>query len=907
MKLLGLLVIVIGPDRFKAEFYKLMGESIVPSLTRSFNDWVDRGRLPDRLNLAQIIMLPKPNRDNMLVSSYCLISLLNHEVKLFAKILANRLRRVLPRLVHEAQVGFVQGRSITKNLRSILASLERLKISFDAEKAFDRIEWPFLFSTLDTYGFKGWFVQVIRALYSSPVARDRQSSFLFQVSVIFKDVAAYFLEVEWNILGESQKELYKMVIKEIHGILMSRGYSIVSPDVIFKIQKEDEKYFTHHFEWEGKENPNDPTKSLPIVTSVFSLSVKQEGDLPFVDHPESETSQQTYPPVMCSHNVKPGIVIRFEQERFKTEPQESEERGNLTTTGTCSESLAAEPTVEILKMEEVPVSDQLERGEEDTDTKSDDGFGKNSKRMRDCNKQRIEEWKHKDPSTDSTAPLADCVGDMSKVTPPTMKEKHQNRYRPNACTEQGRNYNHFSNLAQHQRFNGERLFQSTTCEERLSQNSNLTGGKKVHRHKSFQCTECEKCFPYKSELIIHHKVHKGQKPSKCSVHDESFSQTLKRKRHELTNTRKRQEHEKNHQEANLFKCSICDKFFNQKSNLRIHETIHTGEKPHTYSECDNNFNNQSAIGTYERIHTGEKLYKCSKSDKRFNFTSSLRNHGRIHMGEKPYKCSQCDKSFSQKTKLRIHERIHTGEKPYKCFQCDKCFTQTNVLRIHERIHTGEKPYKCSQCDKTFNCTSTLRTHERIHTGEKPYKCSQCDKVFNEKSKVRIHERIHTGEKPYKCSQCDKSFAQTNVLRVHERIHTGEKPYKCSQCDKSFTQTNVLRVHERIHTGEKPYKCSQCDKTFNSPSNLRVHERIHTGEKPYKCSECDKSFNRASNLRDHEKIHTGEKPYKCSQCDKGFKQKYKLRIHEKIHTGEKPYKCSECDKSFIIKSSLRTHE
>ncbi|XP_030050293.1 zinc finger protein 398 [Microcaecilia unicolor] len=198
-----------------------------------------------------------------------------------------------------------------------------------------------------------------------------------QVSVIFKDVAAYFLEVEWNILGEWQKELYKMVIKEIHGILISRGYSIVSPDVIFKIKKEDEKYFTQQIEWEGKEYPNDPNKSLPIVTSVFSLSIKQEEDFPFVNYPESETSEQIHPSVTSSHNVKPGIVIRFEQERLKTEPQESEERGNMTTTGTCEEldeagskSLTAEPKVEILKIEEVPVGDRLQGGEEDTDTNS---------------------------------------------------------------------------------------------------------------------------------------------------------------------------------------------------------------------------------------------------------------------------------------------------------------------------------------------------------------------------------------------------------------------------------------------------------------------------------------------------------------------------------------------------------
>ncbi|XP_029452665.1 uncharacterized protein LOC115088545 [Rhinatrema bivittatum] len=147
-----------------------------------------------------------------------------------------------------------------------------------------------------------------------------------QASVTFSDVAAYFLEGEWDILGEWQKELYKKVIKEIHGILMLRGYSIVNPDVIFKVKKEDEKYFTQHCEWEGKENMKDPSMSLPIVTSVFSLSVKQEEDLPFLDPPESEANEEIHP--------------------------------LLTSSQGCS----SDPTVENLKMEESSVSNQLEEG-----------------------------------------------------------------------------------------------------------------------------------------------------------------------------------------------------------------------------------------------------------------------------------------------------------------------------------------------------------------------------------------------------------------------------------------------------------------------------------------------------------------------------------------------------------------
>ncbi|XP_029451745.1 zinc finger protein 544-like isoform X3 [Rhinatrema bivittatum] len=238
-----------------------------------------------------------------------------------------------------------------------------------------------------------------------------------QALVTFSDVAAYFLEVEWDVLGEWQKNLYKKVIKEIHGILISRGYSIVNPDVIFKIKKEDEKYSTQHYEWERKENLNDHTLSLPIVTSVFSLTVKQEEDLPFMNHAESETAEEIHPPITGSPSVKPDILIRFKQEGVRIRTPVFEDRGNLTITGPCeelhkagSQGYSLDPTVNILKMEEPDVSDPLEGGEEDTDTKSNDGFRNNSKRQKMCEGHQKEERKHRDSSSDYPDTSADCEG-----------------------------------------------------------------------------------------------------------------------------------------------------------------------------------------------------------------------------------------------------------------------------------------------------------------------------------------------------------------------------------------------------------------------------------------------------------------------------------------------------------------
>lgn len=86
-------------------------------------------------------------------SSYRPISLLNLDSKILSKIIASRLAKQMPSLVHPSQAGFTQGCSASSNIRKVITDLEHAKanpagdfaiISLDTEKAFDKVRFTWL-------------------------------------------------------------------------------------------------------------------------------------------------------------------------------------------------------------------------------------------------------------------------------------------------------------------------------------------------------------------------------------------------------------------------------------------------------------------------------------------------------------------------------------------------------------------------------------------------------------------------------------------------------------------------------------------------------------------------------------------------------------------------------------------
>ena len=118
-----------GPDGFTTLYLQKFSSILIPRLCHYFNGLGADYEMSREALAATITVIKKEGKDNTLCSGFRPISLLNADTKLYAKILAERMKGIMTTMVHPNQVGFIPGREGKDNGVRALLLLRQIKDS----------------------------------------------------------------------------------------------------------------------------------------------------------------------------------------------------------------------------------------------------------------------------------------------------------------------------------------------------------------------------------------------------------------------------------------------------------------------------------------------------------------------------------------------------------------------------------------------------------------------------------------------------------------------------------------------------------------------------------------------------------------------------------------------------------
>ena len=151
------------PDGMNALFYQKFWQIVGDTVVHAVLDYLNCGHMVPEINFTHIVLIPKIKSPQK-ISDFRPISLCNVIYKIISKVLANKLKLILPDIISPTQSAFVPGRLITDNVLVAYETLHTMHgrkkgkkgsmaLKLDISKVYDRVEWNFLRGIMEKLGF----------------------------------------------------------------------------------------------------------------------------------------------------------------------------------------------------------------------------------------------------------------------------------------------------------------------------------------------------------------------------------------------------------------------------------------------------------------------------------------------------------------------------------------------------------------------------------------------------------------------------------------------------------------------------------------------------------------------------------------------------------------------------------
>ncbi|GKD30933.1 RNA-directed DNA polymerase, eukaryota, reverse transcriptase zinc-binding domain protein [Tanacetum coccineum] len=165
----------LGPDGFSSELFKKAWDVIGVDFCLAVKEFFRNGKLLGEINATIIALIPKVSTTNK-VSEFRPIACYNVLCKCISKILKNKIKCGLDKIVHINQSAFIPGRHIQDNILiaqellrgyNIRNGPRRCAMQIDIQKAYDTVNWIFMENILIRFRFHNTMVKRIMQCITS--------------------------------------------------------------------------------------------------------------------------------------------------------------------------------------------------------------------------------------------------------------------------------------------------------------------------------------------------------------------------------------------------------------------------------------------------------------------------------------------------------------------------------------------------------------------------------------------------------------------------------------------------------------------------------------------------------------------------------------------------------------------